>query len=158
MIDVDAELDTKEIDYILQGMAKRLKKIKDGEKEYSQLIGANIVSDVFEHFEKEQGPDGKWKKWSTSYNDFMKKIGRQNNKILQFSGKLKNNLKPTKVKKTGAGLVWYNDAKTKTGYQYAAGHNLGDGKLPQREFMYLSNDAINKIAQQTLIWMIEKGI
>jgi hypothetical protein len=55
--------------------------------------------------------------------------------------------------------LWFNDARTKDGYPYAAGHDKGTaaGKK-QRDFMWLSDKAMDKISQQTLQFMIDEGI
>jgi len=109
-----------------------------------------IYRDVMEHFKNEEGPDGPWKAWSKSYTRHMNAIGRGGNKILQFDGRLRQNFRPTQVRKTDKSLTWYNDAKTSTGFPYAQAHNEGGPKLPQREFMWASEKALDHIA--AVVW------
>src|SRR3990167_5084069 len=155
---MEAVFEDKEIREFLSNMDKRLKHIKDGKKEYVGLISANVYADVMDHFEKESGEDGAWKAWSNIYDQHMKRIGRGGNKKLQFNGRLRQNFKPTNIRQSSKGINWYNNAKTKSGYAYAWGHDEGDGKLPQRQFMWLSDKALDKISEQTLQFMLEKGI
>jgi len=55
-------------------------------------------------------------------------------------------------------LLWFNDAKTKSGAPYAAIHDKGLGKQAKRDFMWLSNDAMEKISEQTLQFMLDEGL
>jgi hypothetical protein len=136
----------------------RLEKVKDGKSEYVGLLSAIVFKDVMDHYEKEQGSKGSWKPWSKSYKDHMQKIGRAGNQILQFDGKLRQNFLPTNWKSVSDGIYWFNNAKTKSGYPYAAAHDDGSGRLPQRDFMWLSDKAIDSMSEQTLMFMMgEKG-
>jgi hypothetical protein len=118
-----------------------------------------VFQDINQHFERQEGSKGPWEKWSASYAKYMQSIGRGGNKILQYSGKLRQNFKPTDFKSVSNGILWFNDARTKDGYPYAAGHDKGTaaGKK-QRDFMWLSDKAMDKISQQTLQFMIDEGI
>jgi phage gpG-like protein len=152
------EFDDKEVKEFLNQIDSRLKNIKGGKKEYTGLLSAIVYADVVKHFEDEQGSKGPWKKWSTSYKDKMEKIGKLGNQILQDTGRLRNTFKPTKVRKTNIGFLWFNDAKTKSGFPYAAAHDNGGDQLPQRDFMWLSDKAMDKVEIQTLQFLLEKGI
>ena len=115
-------------------------------------ISVKVFADVIKHFKDQSGPKGGWRDWSTSYTEHMKRIGRGNNKLLQFSGRLRQSMTMGPPRKDG--LAWFNNAVTKGGYPYAWGHDTGDGKLPQREFMWLSNegmDVIGKIVMDHII-------
>lgn len=137
---------------------KNLASIKGGKKEYSGLMSALVFQDVLSHFEQEKGSDGKWQPWSSAYADAMAKAGYGGNKKLQFSGRLRQNFKPTSFRSVKDGVLWFNDAQTKGGFPYAFAHDAGGDKLPKREFMWLSDAAMEKIADQTLQFLIEKGI
>lgn len=152
------QFEDKDVRDFLSKLDKKLKDVKDGKKKYAGLLSAIVFRDVTDHFSEEQGSKGKWKAWSKSYRDQMQSIGRENNKILQFNGRLRNNFKPTDYKSQSDGILWFNDAQTKSGYPYAAGHDKGDGKLPQRDFMWLSPAALDKISEQTLQFMLDEGI
>jgi phage gpG-like protein len=153
-----AEFDDKEVQEFLRSVDKNLKEIKDGKRKYTGLLSAIVYEDVMGHFENETGSSGPWKKWSKIYRERMQEIGKGGNKILQDSGRLRNNFKPTKVKKTKEGFLWFNDAKTKSGFPYAAAHDNGGSKLPKRDFMWLSSKAMDKIEIQTLQFMLDEGV
>lgn len=134
----------------LKTVDKRVKDIEKKDRALADAISIFVFQDVVDHFKKEEGPDAAWKVWSDTYAEHMARIGRSGNKILQFNGRLRNTFKRTNYRKTSEGLEWFNNAKTASGYPYAAGHDEGDGKLPQRKFMWLSNQSLEKIGEVTL--------
>lgn len=158
------EFDDKEVRDFLNNINSKLKNIKDGKKEYTGLLSSIVYEDVIRHFEDEQGSKGPWKKWSKLYKEQMEKQGKGGNQILQDSGRMRNNMmtskawKPSKVKKVSNGFLWFNNAQTESGFPYAAAHDKGGSKLPKRDFMWLSEKAMNKIEEQTLQFILEKGI
>jgi hypothetical protein len=180
----EAVLDDKVVRDFIKNLDKKTKDIKNGKNEYVGLLSAIVFSDVMKHFEAESGPTGKWKQWSQSYQDViagkaffryvngrrirfetkdMKKKDipkppRKPGQILQATGRMKNAFKPTNWKKNSSGILWYNNAKTKSGFSYAFAHNEGGDILPQREFMWLSGKAMDRISEETLKFMIEKDI
>lgn len=159
MSEVDvAEFDDAEVREFLSDISAKTASIKGAKKEYAGLLSAIVYQDVIQHFEKEQGSGGPWAKWSESYRESMEKRGRAGNKILQDSGRLKNSFLPKNYRQTSGGILWFNPAKTKTGFPYAAAHDEGGPKLPQRDFMWLSNQAMDKIEIQTLQFLLEKGL
>jgi phage gpG-like protein len=137
-------LDDREFQKWVQKVLKRLENPTDVKK-FVGMVGTFVFKDVMKHFDDEKGPTSKWDDWSESYKTYLRSIGRISNRKLQFSGRMKNSFTPEKYRKNQHSLTWYNNAKTKGGYPYAWGHNYGDGQLPQREFMWLSNDALEKI-------------
>ncbi len=155
---VYTEFDDKEVREFLNQIDSRLKNIKGGKKEYTGLLSAIVYADIIKHFEDELGSGGPWKAWSTSYKEQMDKDGKGGNKILQDTGRLRQNFKPSKVRRVNQGFLWFNDAQTKNGFPYAAAHDQGGGKLPMRDFMWLSNEAMDKIEVQTLQFILEKGV
>jgi phage gpG-like protein len=155
---MEAVFEDKELRKFLQNMDERLAEVKDGKKQYMGLLSAIIFKDVIEHFEKEEGPNGKWKPWSAIYRKHMADIGKSGNKILQFDGRMRNTFKPTNSRASSDGISWFNNAKTKGGFPYAAAHDEGGGKLPQREFMWASDNALEKMAGQTLAFILEAGV
>ncbi len=155
---VEAIFDDKEVVSFLKSMTKKLQDVKGGEKRFVGLLSAIVFSDVIDHFDKQQGEDGPWKEWSPPYEDYLKSIGRSGNKILQFSGRLRQNFKPGSVRKENAGFLWFNDAQTKNGFPYAAAHDEGGGRLPKRNFMWLSDKGAENISDQTLAFILEEGI
>lgn len=152
------EFENAEVKSFLNNLDKKLSGIENGSKEYTGLLSAIVYEDIIRHFEDEEGSKGPWKQWSPSYKKYMDAEGKGGNQILQDSGKLRNNFKPSKVRKVSAGFLWYNDAKVQGGFPYAYAHNEGGKQLPKRDFMWLSDKAMDKISEQTLKFMIEKDI
>lgn len=142
----------------MRGLSANLKKVENGERKFLALLSAIVFRDVIDHFDKEQGEDQKWAKWSDSYRKHMEEIGRAGNKILQFNGQLRQNFKPTNVKKSSQGITWFNNAKTKSGFPYAYAHNEGGDVLPKRDFMWASDRAVEDMSQVTLGFILEEGL
>lgn len=155
---VETVFQDKEVVAFLKSMNTRLKKIKNGEKRFVGLLSAIVYKDIITHFEEEQGPQGPWAEWSEGYKNRLDKIGRGNNKILQFDGKLRQNFTPQDWRNTSQGIQWFNNAQTRGGFPYAAAHDEGGDKLPQRSFMWLSGDAAEQVARDTLAFMLEEGV
>jgi phage gpG-like protein len=172
----------EEVLKFLKSFHEKIRKSKATGSKYVGLLSAIVFADVQDHFETESDPDGRWKEWSKSYSEAVQgkafyrtiagrvvriasdsvdkppKPPRKPGMILQATGRMRNNFKPTKVKSTSGGILWFNDAKTKGGFPYAAAHDNGGDKLPQRSFMWLSNKAIEKIEAQTLQFLLDEGV
>ena len=155
---VVAEFKDKEVKDFLKHLDSRLKDVKDGTKKYGGILSSVVFADVISHFENELGSGGPWKSWTKAYKDKMAKIGKGGNKILQDTGKLRQNFKPQDFKSVKNGILWFNDAHTKSGFPYASAHDKGGGSLPKRDFMWLSGDGIDKISELTLQFMLDEGI
>ena len=129
-----------------------LYRSKDPQKknDYVVAVSAKVYDNIMDHFNKETGPKGSWKKWSKSYSEFMTRIGQGGNKKLQgINGRLRQSFQPQNVKETSDGLMWYNPAKVK-GFPYAKAHDEGGPRLPQRKFMFLSRKGMKMIEDITL--------
>ena len=135
---------------------EKAKEAKDGGRAYAAALSSVVFADVISHFEQETGSEGPWDPWSKVYADHMGKIGKGGNKILQDTGRLRQAFLPTNYRKVSEGILWFNPAKTKSGFPYAYAHNEGGPKLPQRDFMYLSDEATDRIAEVTLNYVLEK--
>jgi len=176
-----AEFDDKQVRGFLENMAKNLRNVKNGIRDYANLISINVFQDIMEHFKNEEGPDGKWPIWSVSYMAAIqgrvafRKFGkrtvaldpyqmeaygikppRKPGMILQNTGRLRNGFTPRKYRANSSGITWYNNAKTKTGFPYAAAHDEGGNKLPQRSFMWLSKEGMEQVELQTIWYLLEK--
>lgn len=147
-----------EVSDFLKEMKSKLSEVKNGQKRYIGLLSSIVFRDVISHFKDEQGESGPWQQWSYSYRKQMNSKGRGSNKILQYNGRLRNSFQPTNVENTNKGIMWFNNAKTKSNYPYAWGHDTGDGKLPKRDFMWLSEKALEDISNQTLAFLLDEGI
>lgn len=145
-----ASFKNKAAQKFLKDIIDRTTDIEEKDKKIIGIISSVVFQDVIDHFEKESGPNGKWKSWSEKYAAFMNKIGRGGNKILQDTGRLRGSFQPTNYRIDGDSLVWYNPAKTSKGFPYAYAHDVGGEKLPPREFMWLSAKALGKIEDQIL--------
>jgi len=151
-------IDDKEIKEVLQKkilkMKEKIESIKGGksEKKFFTSISAVVLADVFKHFASEEGSEGPWKEWSQSYKKAIAgpKPPRQPGMILQDSGRLRQSFIPSNYSISDKGIYWFNNAKTKSGFPYAYAHNEGGGKLPKRDFMWLSDSALETIAKATL--------
>ncbi len=137
----------------LQAIQDRVSKIKNGNETFLKLLSMIVVRDIDQHFKDESGPSGKWKDWSPSYRDQLLKSGRKLSgkkneirKLLQASGNMRNALTPKNYRRTSSGAEWFNTMK------YSRTHDQGDDgrNIPQRQFMWLSEDAIEKLSQQMI--------
>jgi phage gpG-like protein len=142
------------------------------------IIASVVFKDIMKHFDDEKGPKGKWAPWSKSYRDAINrtvafrywngrvvpitdpkqlkkyKPPRNNGKILQTNkARLRQSFMPQNHKVLKDGLLFYNKAKTKDGFPYAAAHDEGGPKLPQRKFMWLSKEGAKDILGQIMIWL-----
>mgnify|MGYP003609601974 CR=1 FL=1 len=134
-----------------------VKEISQAHRSYVDAISVLVFQDVMDHFKREQGSDGKWKNWSKLYAERMAALGKGGNKKLQDSGRLRQSFMPKNYRAKSTGIQWYNPAKTKAGFPYAAAHDLGGDVLPKRDFMWLSNKALQRISQLTAEYMM-KGL
>jgi hypothetical protein len=152
----EVEYDGDALNSFIAKIEKRLKDVGNNDNKFVALLSAIVFKDVNDHFKQQQGEQGKWLHWSFWYTLHMERIGKGGNKILQFNGRLRNSFKQTNVKKQDGILTWYNDAKTAKGFPYAYAHNEGGKKLPKRDFMWLSEGAVEKMAAQTLDYVLDE--
>jgi phage gpG-like protein len=128
-------------------------------KEFQGIVSAAFFKDYIEHFKKEEGPDGPWKEWSKTYADHMQKTGNGGKNILQFNGRLRQSAivgsGDISSRVQADGLLFYNPAQTNSGFPYAQAHNEGGPKLPKRQFMWLSPNAMSSILTQTVKWLAQ---
>lgn len=120
------------------------------------MAGANTYGfrNVIEHFSKEEGPSGKWTKRSSRTQEMYKRLSRTNsrynpnNKLLQLTGNLRKSLLSggsQNLKRYGNNAVMMF-----TNIEYAGKHNYGKGRIPQREFMWLSDKTQSDILELVL--------
>jgi phage gpG-like protein len=170
MADEPIEFKSEKVNRFMNELSIRMAMIKARDMELAKLYSPIVFRDVIRHFEQEKGPDGPWQKWSRSYlqaiaglvafrtfdgnvipitdDNFLEqnKPPRSPGKILQDKGHLRQSFRLSNVRQKAFGYEWFNPAKTKEGFPYAAAHNEGGDRLPKREFMYLSDQAIDQIA------------
>lgn len=151
----EVEFQDSEVKKMLEDLTRHVQDFKLKRKGIVSLMSAVVFSDVMDHFSKEQGSESKWKEWSYLYDRAMARRGRSGNKILQDSGQLRQHFKPGSNRLVNEGILWYNNAKTKSGAPYAYYHNDGIGKMPTRDFMWLSDKAISKLEVELLQYLME---
>jgi len=154
---LQALFDDKQVRDFIKLVSKNIDEIKGRVPKYVGLLSALVFKDVMDHFQKEAGPEGSWKDWSDIYAAHMVKIGRGGNKLLQYYGRTRNSFMPTNYRKHSQGIMWFNNAQTSKGFPYAQAHNEGgrtSGRPPQREFMWLSDKAMDDISEQTLAFLV----
>lgn len=152
----DIVLDNAEAKALLQDLSRRVDMITDHDKKVIGLLSAIVYRDVIDHFTQQQGADGPWKPWSSPYAKFMASIGKGGNGILMDTGRLRNAFKPTNVRSTSEGILWFNDAKTSKGFPYAFAHDEGGPRLPQRQFFWLSDGAMSDIEEAIVRFLEEE--
>ena len=121
-------------------------------KKYVSSISTFVFQDIMDHFDKEKGPEGRWHAWSQAYRTHMQKIGKGANRILQDTGRLRTSFQPGNYRVAKKGIEWFNPARTRSGFPYAAHHNeLADRP---RTFMWLSQKALDNISEATLEFIL----
>jgi len=156
----------KTIQDFFKNITKKLKNVENGEKKYSAILSVHVFADIINHFRKEEGSEGLWQEWSPRYTDYMNEIGKSGNKILQWTGRLRNNFGKsanevaTKSLRTSSNnYTWFNNAKVgRKNFPYAAAHDAGGPILPKRDFMWLSDKAAEKMASDTLNFILDENI
>ncbi len=104
------------------------KNVTDPKPMLRAAFGTRGFKDVIEHFQNEEGRAGAWKP--------SQRAIREGGKTLQDTGNLRQNFNVSNIRDKGKdAIVFFNPTP------YASQHDLGTDKLPQREFMYLSDDA-----------------
>lgn len=142
-------------------------KSKASQKLLAVAAQAFAFQDIIKHFEDESGPDGKWKARSETTQKRYQAIfegrwkpprGMQpgtfnpTNKILQLTGNLRKANLPTNIEEVGDHAIRiFNNAI------YSAIHNYGDESrgMPQREFMWISDEANQKMAEAIMQMFLE---
>lgn len=150
MISFVAEFQDKQINDLLDSYIKKVDSIHSIGREIVDIITIVVYADVIDHFRQQRGEKGRWKGWSKGYQKRMANIGKGSNKILQDTGNLRMSFTPRNWRKESDAIVWYNPARTKSGFPYAFAHNEGGPKLPRRDFMWLSPKAITNIEAQVI--------
>lgn len=146
MTEIKIEFETEKAKLFFKEIIDGVDSIKNLSLDFQTALSAIVFADVISHFEQQKGPNGRWTPWSKVYAERMAAKGKSTNKLLQDTGRMRNSFLPTNVRKQRDGLLWFNNARTKKGFPYAKAHDEGGPKLPQREFMYLSDMAMEKIA------------
>ena len=146
----EAQFTDETLGKMLKDMTNRVEDFKQKRRAALGLMSANVYRDITDHFQREEGSAGKWKKWSNAYARAMSARGKGGNRLLQDSGRLRQTFKPTSYRVMSDGVLWFNNAKTRAGAPYAYYHDEGVGNNPKRDFMWLSNKAMSKLEEELL--------
>lgn len=108
------------------------KHVKDPRPILKAVFTTRGFSDVISHFTEEKGPKGHW----VALSEATRKKRGDSAKMLQDTGNLRRNFSPSNIKNAGTnGIVFFNPTP------YGGMHDRGFKHVPQREFMWLSDDA-----------------
>lgn len=140
-------------------------KIKNGANLLKVAFNTAGFKDVIDHFDKEEGPSGRWKpraeSTQTRYSliasgriappkGFKRGSFSPSNKLLQLTGNLRKSFLPGNIRKLDSQtIVFFNNAL------YSSGHDEGTKTIPQREFMWLSDRAQDRMAEIVLSLLSE---
>src|SRR3990167_3296057 len=113
---VEVKFEDKEIRRVVNGLIKNLGVISNRGKEYVTILSSVVIQDIIDHFEREEGDDGRWVPWSSTYRKYMIAIGKGGNLILSDTGKLRSGWQPARYRAAKDGILWYNPVS------YAAQH------------------------------------
>lgn len=139
-----------EVSIEMEALRVRLQKMRDRASNPNPVMGyiaTMMHKDVMDHFDKEMGPNAHWKPLSPVTEAMRRKgKGKRGNKILQDTGLLRASIRPNNTKDT---------ASVGTNVEYAEQHNEGDGRIPQRKFLWLSKPMIDLIKAKVGKFIIE---
>lgn len=139
----DIVLDSKEWDKFLGRITANSEKLVKLLQVAASTIG---FGDIVKHFDAEAGPDGPWAQWSERTRAAYNARGMGGNKILQFTGRLRQSILPQQGR---ADIVGVDSVRMYAGTVYSRTHDEGDSdrNIPQREFMWLSDKAQQVMAE-----------
>ena len=139
----------KKVKKLLKDLIKQTGKISQRSRDYVALLGAVVLEDVEDHFNKQQGPSGPWAAWSPAYKARMSRLGKSGNFILTDTGRLRKGWQPARHRTSKKGVLWFNPVS------YASLHNDGSSKMPKRHFAWLSKRALTKMEKFTAKFMLK---
>lgn len=149
-----AKFDDKQLRSFLNRTSKKFNQITTGQRSYLKLIAIKVFQDIIDHFDREEGPEGRWREiapWHPKYKRWKEPAA----KYLQDSGNLRMGILPIEHgkqaygKADGSAIVFFNPARTKKGFPYAAAHDEGIMGQPKRTFMWLSDKGMKGVVEET---------
>ena len=143
----EAVLKDEELKEFLNNLSGKLKDVSA----YLKLAYATFgFRDIIQHFANEESPEGKWTPWSKTYKDFMTSIGKGGNKLLQDTGMMRQSISETSVKKIDSYSVSVFSNKV-----YSRAHDEGYKNIPQRQFMWFSDEGMTNMVTLLLNKLVE---
>lgn len=149
-ISFEAIFESKQMEEYLSKLQKKIKETKGGSSALQKRMSPIVFSDIIKHFENKEGPDGAWEPWGEARQKQYDREGK--GELLRYNGTLMNSLQPGsgKTQANAEFMRWY------TPVEYSNVHNEGTDKVPKREFMWISDDALELTAKATLDWILEE--
>lgn len=151
--DLESALDDNTVQKFLKTVQKRFGDVSKGNRVVANMIYPRVFRDVIQHFKDEKGPDGQWTAWSDAYAEHMARIGKSGNRLLQDTGRLRNAFE-VGTHQPADGFLFVNKAKTDAGFPYAQAHDEGGPKLPKRQYMWVSMEALEDVGSMVLNWIV----
>ncbi len=127
----EVHFDSKEWQSMIRTIEK---KVKDPRPMLKAAFNTRGFKDIISHFTNETGPDGGW----VPHAPATAKRRGPNAKLLQDTGNLRRNFTPSNIKnKDRNSILFFNPTP------YGGIHDRGskERNVPQREFMWLSDEA-----------------
>ena len=123
--------------------------------------------DIVQHFRDEEGSEGKWPPRSDRTNEMYDRINkgkgknagsyRSSNKLLQLTGKLRSSLLYGEERANNSSVTNHGQYAISifSNVKYAGVHNYGYKNIPQREYLWLSENAQELMCRGILNFVIE---
>lgn len=164
MAELTAQIDMTQWKHMLEGIQARAKNVAGILKAVFNTFG---FKDIVDHFEKEQGEDGaKWaprsaetQAWYTAIMQGRRKPPRgtaraaynPSNRLLQLTGRMRQSIGPTNVRRlTDKSILIFANM------EYSGRHQSGGKGLPRRSFMWVSDGALNDMAEASVSLLLRK--
>lgn len=135
-------------------------------KDFNKVMvaGLNIFGfrDIAQHFRDEKGPDGMWPERSEwTQMEYLRRnktnsVYDPGNKLLQLTGRLRQSL--IRGGNSGARGIGKNVVAISSNVEYSGKHDEGEGRIPQRKFMWLSDGAIESMNKLILDFLTDGKI
>jgi phage gpG-like protein len=154
---MEATLDVSEWDLFLASLSDKYRNASD----YLRLaVETKGRADVLDHFRTSRGPNEAWKprSWKTQLAYANYKSGRwktkghlakydPSNLLLVLTGRLRQSIQPA-GKEGGVRVLGKDAVMLYSAVEYSRAHDEGiPGRIPQREFMYLSDQGHENVAK-----------
>lgn len=141
---MEAILDTSEWDTFLAELSGRYKKAA----EYLKLaVETKGRADVLDHFRKAEGPSGPWPK--------RKNNADPTRALLVLTGRLRGSILPS-GSEGGVRILGKDAVMLFSAVEYSRAHDQGiPGRLPKREFMWLSKEGQDSVGKVFLGALME---
>jgi len=160
---LDVQIDNRETFAMIENLIRKL----DRPEPLLKIIGKYIQAMTSKMFAPGSRPDRnavrgeKWPplKMSTIFKKRLmhkkgKLTGNSPDKPLVETGALRDDLmSPKSINILNKGLIYGTDRKSKNGFLYPAIHEMGGSKIPQRRWLFLTNDDLNQICNTTKQWI-----